>query len=139
MDQHIVLLDAEFYFAYHQFCLSDAGAPVPDELWTEADFEAGMSVREGLVAVHTDVQFGDARIRVVLGAHKPSGRAGEWDRVVEAELDVRSGWLHIAGPEDPLHPLRVAVPVGRYRVTIAQREVGEEAIEVGVWMEGVEA
>ena len=64
-DNSLVVLDLQF--SYSQFFVYDAGLKNPACEWTEAHSRQGFARRDGVTAVGTILEFGQAKVTLTLG------------------------------------------------------------------------
>jgi hypothetical protein len=62
----------------------------------------------------------DVPVRVEIHEQEPDGEFSEWDHIVEADLDVASGRIVVAGcTDDFAKAMRIEIPSGDYRARVS--------------------
>jgi hypothetical protein len=110
-----------------QFIACDPDAQLDIESYGDAAQRAGVAVwgNVGGVTVFTASRWTNTTVTVRLTPDRPAVSSDEWDHVVEAGLIVRSGRLHLYGPEDTgVKEVSVAVPPGTYSLVVCGRDFG---------------
>jgi hypothetical protein len=125
-------LSARFYFSYYQFLVFDGSVKRPGCAWTEAHFAQGFARRRENVSFRTLLEFGYGDLAVRLG---PYAAGIQHERVIEVPLEVRSGEIMIAGPEEMGSEQILDVPIGHYRLTAAQRVSGDDREVIDLYLE----
>jgi hypothetical protein len=112
--------ELSLYADYFQFYIQDEGAEGDlSEAWTEEASDRLVAAASGTLGIGT-AQTDFVPVIVDILEREPNDDSVEWDHVVEADLDVVSGRIVIAGCTD-YYPdaIRIAVPPGGYRVRIS--------------------
>jgi hypothetical protein len=109
-------------FADHfQFHLSDRDAEdgiVDGSTWSAPE-EWRIGVEQHAIAVAT-ARLDEVPVVLEIRDHPPAGATFEGlDHVVEADMELPSGWLAVTGGEARTDVESTAVPAGRHRVRIA--------------------
>jgi hypothetical protein len=129
---------------YFQFYLQDDELDVGDmsEAWTHDATSRMLAVVPRAVGICTGRNF-DVDVALVVATVEPPFDPLEWDNVVEADLEIQTGRLVIAGCTDEFaDAFRVEVPRGNYRVRASAKNLasiqpnridGQDSYEVSVW------
>jgi hypothetical protein len=120
-----IYLKPDLYFSYSQFFVYDAAIQMPACQWTKAHSDQGFARREGTVAFGTLLEFGRARVGVVVGYYEPRS---EYQRVIAVPFAAVSGKVIVDGPEETEtgRERSFALSMGHYRLVAAQRVIGDE-------------
>jgi hypothetical protein len=129
---------------YFQFYLQDDELTVGDmsDAWTHEATARMLAVVPRAVGIGTGRNF-DVDVTLVVATVEPSFDPLEWDNVVEADLEIQTGRMVIAGCTD-LFPdaFRVELQRGNYRVRASARNLasiqpngidGQDSYEVSIW------
>jgi hypothetical protein len=105
---------------YFQFYIQDEAATGDlSQAWNEEATDRLLALAPGTVGIGT-VRNMDVPVTVDILEQEPDDDASEWDRVVEASLEVTSGRIVIAGCTDYFpDAMRIGVPPGTYRVRVS--------------------
>jgi hypothetical protein len=126
------VFSAKIYFSYSQFLVFDKSVKLPGCAWTEGHFRQGFARREMNVCFGTPLEFGYADIAVHLGPYK---RKDEHQRVIEVPIEVSSGEVEVAGPEEIEHKNVVKLAKGSYRLVAAQAVTDDDNEMVDLYFE----
>lgn len=127
---------ATIYFSYSQFLVFDSSVSRPGCAWTERHYRQGFARRERNASFGTLLEFGHARVALHLRSYEKSV---DDKRVVEVPIEVISGELVIAGPDELPSQNSVRVPPGSYRLVVAQAVVDHEHEEIRLFLEKLSA
>src|SRR3954451_4660321 len=85
-----------------QFIACDPETDLDIESYGEKATRQGLALwgANGGVTVFTASNWTDTDVTVRLSPERPAVPTGAWDHVVEGGLIIKSGYLHIYGPED---------------------------------------
>ena len=117
MHQHDFSIDTDHFQFYLEDCQhSDAEY----NLWLHAFIPEILDVYDGGLAIGTARWGLQTRVSVVILEEAPDDASlSDWDRVVEASVECRSGCICIASPESGSHEeTRMKIAPGWYRVRI---------------------
>ncbi|MEV4493295.1 hypothetical protein AB0K04_24665 [Micromonospora coxensis] len=119
-------LDLEIFADYHQIHLSDEGSTGDlSEAWTEQAAVDRLAVVDDAIAIGTSVNVTVA-VRVEVLDAPPADDLVNYEHVVEASMQVRSGRIVIMGCTDyEPDATRIRVPSGPVRVRAASSNLGE--------------
>ena len=96
----------------------------------DIDSYGGSAQRQGLamwggnggITVFTASHWTETEVRVRLLSERPAITETEWDHLVEGGLIIRSGRLHIYGPEDTgTNEAPITLPSGSYSLMVCGR------------------
>ena len=129
---------------YFQFYIQDEGATGDlSDSWNEEAVARLLAVAPGTIGIGT---VRNMNVPVVLEIHdqQPADDLAKWDHVVEAELNIPSGRIVVAGCTDYFPDAkRVEVSPGRYRAQISYGGLdtlsenglsGEDRYRVQLWL-----
>jgi hypothetical protein len=119
------------YVSYSQFFIYDIGV-LPGCRWTEGHEQQGFARRLGVLSIGTLIEYGEATLRVVVGA---ASFDPKYTRILRLPLEVISGSIEIQGPEELSGSRVLGFENGSYLVTISQAFVSEEECDVEVAFE----
>jgi hypothetical protein len=105
-----------------QFIACDPEAKLDIDSYDEEATRQGVALWEasGGITVFTASQWTETFVTVALHHEKPRIDVDQWDHVAEAGLSIRSGKLHVYGPEDTnVNEASVVVPSGTYSVIVS--------------------
>ena len=125
-------LEATLYFSYNQFLVYDKTVKLPACEWTSAHAMQGFARRDRNVALGSLLEFGHATVRAFLAPYAP---AEAHARVIEVPLEVVSGDVVIAGPEEFDDTRIVKLRPGPYRLTVAQTVVDDDREDIELFFE----
>jgi hypothetical protein len=124
-----------FRTSYSQFYLADKdspGATDSDNFWTEEAFADKLAVEERILGMCTGT-YSYVKCEILFLAHRPDEISFEdYDQVVEASLEIKSGTLQLRDCPDSTVIAMFSLPVGFYRVrvkTINLESIVDEDIE----------
>jgi hypothetical protein len=105
---------------YFQFYIGDEAATGDlSQAWNQETTDRLLAVAAGTVGIGT-VRNMDVPVTLEILEREPADDFSEWDHVVEASLDVRSGRILIAGCTDYVPDAkRIEVAPGSYRVRVS--------------------
>ena len=121
-------MDTEIYASHHQFFVADpSGRQRTDLVWDGGGLERHLGVVDDLVAIGT-VGYCDVPVRIEVWDEEPPHDLDDWDHVVDATVEVRSGRLALGWVEGPadLEPLAVAPGTNRLRSSAAGLDDADE-------------
>lgn len=130
------IFSATVYFSYNQFFVFDKSIKLPACTWTERHFNQGFARREKNAVFGSLLEFGYAELAVYLGAYK--GRDAH-ERVIEVPIEVSSGEVVIAGPEEFDDTRVVKLAKGHYRLVVAQTVTDEDRETIDLYFEKLAA
>jgi hypothetical protein len=108
-----------------QFIACDPDAGLDIESYGERAQREGLAVwgRNGGITVFTASHWTRTEVSVALSLERPSISEADWDHVVEAGLVIRSGRMHIYGPEDTgIHEASISVDSQAYSLIVCGRD-----------------
>lgn len=122
--EHRLTLFAD-YFQVH--LVDDAAAGDLSEAWDDEASQRHLAAAEGIVAIGTARNV-DVPVLVRVSATAPEPDVADWDWMVDASLDSRSGRVAVLGCTDYLpDAFRLSLPRDRYRVRASGR--GLDSVE----------
>lgn len=104
-------------FDYNQFLVYDISVESPECEWTEKHCSQGFARRQSTVCVGTILQYGQARIAVVLG---PFVEKQGYERVIAVPFFSPTGKIIIGGLMEIYIAHVVFCPRGHYKLYVAQ-------------------
>ena len=110
----------------------DQSVRLPGCDWTDEHYAQGFARRESTVNFSTLFEFGEADVAVTCRAYK-SGE--QYERVIEVPFRVTSGKVIVGGPEDVEDKRITELLSGDYRLTAAQRVIGDEEEAIDLFFE----
>jgi hypothetical protein len=127
-----VIYSATIYFSYSQFQVFDSSVKLPGCAWTEGHYMQGFARRDLNVSFGTMLEFGHGDVAVHLGPYQ-----GEdyHERVIEVPIEVLSGEVVIAGPEEYPNKHIVKMAAGHYRLVAAQTVTGDDRESIDLYFE----
>ena len=128
------IYSATVYFSYSQFQVFDRSVTLPGCAWTEGHYKQGFARREPNVSFGTMLEFGYGDVAIHLATYER--RHDHHERVIEVPIDVLSGEIVVAGPEEE-YPNKhvVKIPKGHYRLVAAQTVTGDEREAIDLYFE----
>src|SRR5213596_1432845 len=110
-----IALKPDLYFSYSQFFVYDESIQMPACDWTKAHSDQGFARREATVAFGTLLEFGRAKVVVVIGPYQP---CEEFERVIAVPFAVVSEKVIVDGPEETEtgRQRNLTLPAGNYRL-----------------------
>lgn len=113
----------EIYFSYGQFMVFDKSIKLPGCAWTEQHYQQGFARREMNVCFGTLLEFGRGDVSIHLGSYK---NLADHQRAIEVPINVPSGEIVIAGPEEIEDKNVFTLSKGAYRLVAAQTVIGDD-------------
>jgi hypothetical protein len=112
--------DLSLFADYFQFYIQDEAATGDlSEAWSEEAVGRLLAVAPGTIGIAT-VRNMRVPVRVEILESEPDSDFSEWGHIVEANLNVASGRLVVAGCTDPFpSAMRIEVPLGTYRARVS--------------------
>jgi hypothetical protein len=132
-----------FYTSHCQFYIFDKGAPSETDLitmWTKEASDDRLITGKSILVAITEC-YGPVKGELYLLEHENSGLSlDEYDHIVEAGLEFKSGIIQIlACPTNSVH-LELSVSPGKYRVRIYSSNLasvigddGDDFYRVEIW------
>lgn len=130
------------YAGYHQFYLKDenaTGSTGASDFWTQQAHDRMLAINPGIVGVGTG-SYGNVPVSVEIYANEPPIDIGNWDRVMEASIELNSGQLLICGCPDPEEIGRIALVPGTYQARVhyggletVENEEGDDYYRIFLW------
>jgi hypothetical protein len=104
--------------------------------WTKTHSDQGFARRHGAVAFGTLLEFGRARVSVIIGGY---ALRAEYERVIAVPFQVISGTLIVDGPEETEtgRERNFDVRSGSYRLVAAQCITGNDREVIDLYFEAV--
>lgn len=127
-----VVYSARICFSYSQFQVFDSSVTLPGCAWTDEHYKQGFARREPNVSFGALLEFGHGDVAVHYGPYKPKD---EHERVIEVPLEVPSGAVVIAGPEEFENEHIVRLAKGHYRLVAAQVVTGDDRETIELYVE----
>jgi|ERR1039458_2679254 hypothetical protein len=134
MKQSMINLQPDMHFSYSQFFVYDKSVVTPGCEWTKAHSDQGFARRDSSVAVGTLLEYGTAKVVVVMCPYKPQE---EYERVIAVPFLVCSGKVVVDGPEEADIGRTFALPSGNYRLVAAQQKLGDKEEVIHLFCESV--
>lgn len=122
------------YFSYGQFMVFDQSVKLPGCDWTNEHSAQGFARRESTVCIRALSEFGQAVVRVL---SVPYEAKNDHMRVIAVPFAVESGIVVIEGPEEISTGRTIQLPIGNYRLVVAQTMTGEEEEVIDLFFEQV--
>jgi hypothetical protein len=141
-------VEGQVFADHHQFYVVDGGSwesrsPDTDtsspEFWSMEAFGRGLAVLPAVLGVGT-ASYGIVNVVVEVADARPSLVVADFDRVVEASINLASGSLVLIGSTAPEGSAANGLPAGWYRVVVcsSRLDLGVESGEGGdryvLWM-----
>ena len=137
-------LELSLFADYFQFYIQDEAANGDlSESWNEEATARLLAVAPGTIGIGT-VRNMNVPVAVEVHDREPNDDSSEWDHVVEAELNVASGRIVVAGCTDYFPDAkRVEVSPGSYRARVSYGALdslsedglsGEDRYRVQLWL-----
>ncbi len=113
----MTLFELSLFADYFQFYIQDEAATGDlSQAWDEEATDRLLAVAPATVGIGT-VRNTNVPVTVEIREDEPEDDSAEWDHVVEASLDVKSGRIVVAGCTDYFPDAkRIEVAPGSYRV-----------------------
>jgi hypothetical protein len=133
----------DFYTSYNQFYITykdSEGATNSDKFWTTEAFNERLAVVDGIIGVGTEC-YGPVKGEIHL-LNSPNKQAvlDEYDHIVEAGINIKSGFLQILNCPDSNVELDISVEPGMYRVRIyssnlasVEGDEGDDFYKIEIW------
>ncbi len=122
----------DIYFSYSQFMVYDLSEQWPQCMWSEDHTSQGFARREKTVCIGTMLEFGDAKLSLVKSGYLAKAHH---QRVFAVPFECASGAINVVGPEEFHVERHTYLPVGSYRLTVAQTVVDEGHEDVELFFE----
>lgn len=126
------VLASSLYFSHRQFFVFDKSVALPGCAWTDVHFRQGFARRQNNVCFGTLMDFGEGQLSVYLG---PYSSAGRHNRIIAVPIELLSGEVVIAGPEEFEDVRVLRLTPGHYRLTAAQVAIDEESERIDLYFE----
>lgn len=137
-------VELSLFADYFQFYIQDEAADGDlSESWNEQATARLLAVAPGTIGIGT-VRNMDVPVAVEVHEREPNDDSSKWDHVVEAELNVASGRIVVAGCTDYFPDAkRVDVSPGSYRARVSYGALnslsedglsGEDRYRVQLWL-----
>jgi hypothetical protein len=107
-----------------QFVACDPDAPLDIDSYGDVAMRQGLAIwgGNGGITVFTASHWTQTEVRVSLSSERPALASADWDHLVEGGLIVRSGRLHIYGPEDTgINEASISLPSNSYSLIVCGR------------------
>jgi hypothetical protein len=107
-----------------QFIACDPDAPIDIDSYDESASRDGLAMwgRNGGITVFSASHWTTTEVTVSLVRERPIITEDEWDHVVEGGLIIRSGRLHLYGPDDTgTNEASISMPPGSYSLIVCGR------------------
>jgi hypothetical protein len=113
-------LELSLFADYFQFYIQDEAATGHlSRIWDEEATARMLAIAPGTIGIGTARNM-DVPVTVEIRDQEPGDDLPDWDHVVEANLDVASGRIVVAGCSDYFpDAMRIAVSPGSYRVRVS--------------------
>jgi hypothetical protein len=137
-------LELSLFADYFQFYIQDEAATGDlSESWNEEATARLLAEAPGVIGIGTARNM-DVPVAVEIHDQEPDDDSSAWDHVVEAQLNLASGRIVVAGCTDYFPDAkRVEVPVGSYRARVSYGALktlsedglsGEDHYRVQLWL-----
>ena len=132
-------VEGRVFADYHQFYVVDGGSwesrsldtdTSNPEFWSPEAFGRGLAVLPAVLGVGT-ASYGSVPVAVEVGYARPSLIEADFDRVVEASLNLASGSVLVIGGRAPQRLTVDGLPAGWYRVVVCSSRL-DLGVESGV-------
>jgi Competence protein J (ComJ) len=122
----------EIYFAYSQFLVYDVSVDHIGSAWTETHSRQGFARRESYASIGTLLEDGKGIVKVY-----PDGYVEDRDhaRVISIPFYSPTGQITVTGPEEFEPSVVLQFESTHFRLTVAQRLVGEEQEMIELYFE----
>jgi len=137
----------DFYTAYHQFYISDKesiGNTASSKFWTDDSFNDRLAIEDGVLGVGTECYGPVKGELMVLDACPNDCNFDEYDHIVEAGIEIKSGVLHIVDCPTSNIQLEINVNPGTYRARIyssnlisVEDDEGDDFYKIELWPDSI--
>jgi hypothetical protein len=110
-----------------QFIACDPEAELDIAAYGDAAYRQGLAAwgNHGGVTIFTASHWTETEVTVALSAERPPISHDDWDHIVEGGLVVRSGRLHLYGPEDTgINEAAIELAPRAYSLIVCGRDFG---------------
>jgi len=133
----------DFYTSYNQFYISDKDSPHDtgsDKFWTTDAFNDKLAIEDGILGVGTEC-YGPVKGELYL-LSEPRNHIDlhDYDHIVEAGIEIRSGIIQILDCPDSCVELEINVIPGLYRARVysinlasVEGDEGDDFYKIEIW------
>lgn len=118
MNNQPYIIFQELYFSYGQIMIYDSREIYPECDWTDRHVAQGFAKRISTVCFGTILEYGYADVTIFMKAFASSN--SNYARAISVPFSCLSGSISIRGPEEVGIDRRFQIPIGHYRLTMAQ-------------------
>jgi hypothetical protein len=133
----------DFYTSYSQFYITDKdseGLTDSDTFWTTDAFDERLAIEDGVLGVGIEC-YGPVKGEVhLLTLPTDLENLDEYDHVVEAGIEIKSGVLQILDCPNSTLELEISVEPGTYRVRVyssnlasVEGDEGDDYYKIEIW------
>ena len=133
----------DFYTSYSQFYITDKdseGATNSDKVWTTEAFNERLAIEDGILGVGTEC-YGPVKGEVhLLTSPNNQEVLDEYDHIVEAGINIKSGIIQILNCPDSNIELEINIEPGIYRVRVyssnlasVEGDEGDDYYKIEIW------